>query len=466
MPKSTTMVQSTCVLLLMIIVYIMVFVTTLTIHQKHKRYSQHHFYTRSRDDVETRKNEMSKDRDEGNLHTSVTIDLPDGQKEVRGTLLIENQIDLAGGQQVTDVLQNKILFDEQHQRLRFVPGTLSLTPAETLSHCYADPEIYKHHFPKRRIRSIPISLKHKLVFIMIAKSGSSTGRWVMNNVLDAEELKVHKDLSELSPGGKYEDFSVIAFARDPLTRFYSSYDEVFYRYGPWMRESEENGRYGPWADHVRDTDHPHQYIYENITTFQEFQDAFCPPEIIPEEHKLKRPAAPRRPNWCSNEPTRENGTLAATFERFVFEYDGVSPWDVHLHLQVPMLSNHETGRPARVGEIFSTEMSTKHWEDIVSRYGETLPEDDESLNGRALPRRFNPKLVSIEAKRRICHFAAIDYCCLNFKLPVECNDEGVDVSCALDKDERGDYRIQPWSHPNEVSRIMSKVRTSSGNEKK
>lgn len=403
---------------------------------------------------------MPKDRDEGNLHTSETIDLTEGQKEVllRGTPQIGNQLDLNGGQQVTDILQNKIPFDEQNQRLRFVPGTLSLTQAETLSHCYADPDIYKHHFNKRKIRAIPISLKHKLVFVMIAKSGSSTGRWVMNNVLDAEEIKVHKDLHELSPGGKYGNFSVVTFARDPLTRFYSSYDEVFYRYGPWMLKPEKNGRYDSWANHVKSVNHQHEYLYENMTTFQEFQDAFCPPDIIPKEYKLKKRAAPRVPNWCSDQPTRENGTLAATFERFVFTYDGVSPWDVHLHLQVPMLSNHETGRPVRVDQVFSTEKSTKHWEDIVSRYGQTLPEDDDSLNGRAIPRRFNPKLVSIGAKRRICQIAAIDYCCLNFQLPMECNDEGVDVFCALDKDERGDYRIQPWSHPNEVSISSQKSR--------
>ena len=189
-----------------------------------------------------------------------------------------------------------------------------------------------------------------------------------------------------------------------------------------------------------------------MTTYQDFQDAFCPPNIIPEEFTLKHSAKPRIPNWCTNQPTRENGTLAAIFERFVFNYDGVSTWDVHLNLQVPMLSNQETGRPARIDFVFSTEMSKAHWENIVSRYGKTLPEDDENLNGRAIPRRFNPSLVSREAKQRICQIAAIDYCCLNLKLPKECDDKGVDVSCALDKDERGDYRIQPWSHPNEVSR--------------
>ena len=240
-PKST----SKWVLLMMVVIYILVFATTLSIHRKHERHVRGHFHSRAR--VQRRKNGATRDQPAGQLQheTPATLGLTDVQQEVTDTpIQNESLIEFAGGQQVTDILQNKIPFNfyEQHQRLRFVPGTLSLTQAETLSHCYADPDIYEHHFPKRKIRGIPISLKHKLVFIMIAKSGSSTGRWVMNNVLDAEELKVKKDLLELSPGGKYEDFSTITFVRDPLSRFYSSYDEVFYRYGPWMKERQRNGR--------------------------------------------------------------------------------------------------------------------------------------------------------------------------------------------------------------------------------
>jgi hypothetical protein len=459
-PKSTW-VQSTWLLLFMVIIYVMVLATTHSVHKKHKRYSQDHPYKHA--GLRPRKKEATKDHNDSELHRiPVMHDLIDGQQEVTNILQSDNQLDLTVGQQVTDILQNKIPFDEQHQRLRFLPGTLSLTEAETLSHCYADPDIYEHHFTKRKKRGIPISLKNKLVFVMIAKSGSSTGRWVMNNILEAEELRVHKDLLDLSSGGKYEDFSAIAFVRDPLSRFYSSYDEVFYRYGPWMEVTSRRHGFDSWAKHVREFDHPHAYLYENMTSYQDFQDAFCPPKFIPKGYRELRVASPRIPNWCTDQPTRENGTLAATFERFVWEYDGVTPWDVHLNLQVPMLCNQKTGRPARINEVFRTETSTENWKSIVARYGQLLPES-EFLNGRAIPRRFNPKFVSIETKQRICQIAAIDYCCLNLKLPMECDDEGVDVSCALDKDEGGDYRIQPWSHPNEVSRERSEL--ISGNKR-
>jgi len=442
-PKLTKWVQSTWLLLVMVIIYAMVLATTYSVHKKHMRYSQDHAYLRL-------KEERIKDSNDGQQHP-VVLDFPYGQQEVTDILQNDNQLDLAVGQKVTHILQNKIPFDEQHQRLRFLAGTLNLTKAEALDHCYADPDIYKHHFTRRKMRGIPISLKNKLVFVMIAKSGSSTGRWVMNNVLEAEELKVDKNLVDLSPGGKYEDFEVISFVRDPLSRFYSSYDEVFYRYGPWMKVTSGRHDFESWANYIQHFDHPHAYLYENMTSYQDFQDAFCPPNLIPNGFRDRRVASPqpRRPNWCTDQPTRENGTLASKFERFVWEYDGVTPWDVHLSLQVPILSDQKTGRPARITEVFSTETSTENWKFIVAKYGQTLPES-ENLNGRAIPRRFDTKLVSIETKQRICQIAAIDYCCLNLKLPLEC--DGVDVSCALDKDERGDYRIQPWSHPNEVSR--------------
>ena len=197
MPKSKW-VQSTWVLVVMVIIYIMVLVTTLLIHKKHKRYSSQNYYSSISTDVQPRK------------------------KEVAGDRKLQH-VSLLDGEQVTDILQNKTHKEQTTLRMRFLPGTLRLTQAEALSHCYVDPKIYEHHFTKRKQRGIPISLKHKLVFAMIAKSGSSTGRWVMNTVLGAEELRVDKDLHELSPGGKYEDFSVITFVRDPLSRFYSSY---------------------------------------------------------------------------------------------------------------------------------------------------------------------------------------------------------------------------------------------------
>ena len=44
------------------------------------------------------------------------------------------------------------------------------------------------------------------------------------------------------------------------------------------------------------------------------------------------------------------------------------------------------------------------------------------------------KLVDEAHTNRICQLAAIDYCCLNFKLPPECRNSG--VKCTWDENER------------------------------
>jgi len=69
-----------------------------------------------------------------------------------------------------------------------------------------------------------------------------------------------------------------------------------------------------------------------MTTWEDYQDAFCPPESIPSKFGKKYTK-----HWCSRQETNENGTLALRFERFVQDYDGLQPWDMHLHLQVSLL---------------------------------------------------------------------------------------------------------------------------------
>lgn len=100
-------------------------------------------------------------------------------------------------------------------------------------------------------------------------------------------------------------------------------------------------------------------------------------------------------------------------------------------------------------EIYNTATTMDDWEYIVSWYGRSLPRKGE-FNARSVPRRVDTSLVSLEAKRRICHISAIDYCCLNMELPPECAGEEVGVYCSLDRDREGDFRIQPWFHPHEI----------------
>ncbi|KAL7533374.1 hypothetical protein ACHAXR_005187, partial [Thalassiosira sp. AJA248-18] len=232
------------------------------------------------------------------------------------TTTISNEITDPG--LITSILLGEVMFptDTKKQRLRFQPGTLNLTQPTTLQHCFADPAIYQLHYPSSDRQVTSISESHQLIYLMIPKSSSSTGRWIMDNALEAHDMGMNPAGDELVSTA-YRDYTVITFVRDPLSRFYSQYDEIFLRYGPWMKH-----RPGKAWNHVKTFKHPYPYLYENMTEWQDYQDAFCPPDGVPDNLKKKSK------EWCSRQPTKENGTLATRFEMFVQDYDGMSPWDL------------------------------------------------------------------------------------------------------------------------------------------
>jgi hypothetical protein len=64
--------------------------------------------------------------------------------------------------------------------LYYTPGTLPLSQLATFQRCYTDPSIYSKHFnEKGDMRRAPYSEKHKLALVLLPKSGSSTGRYMM-----------------------------------------------------------------------------------------------------------------------------------------------------------------------------------------------------------------------------------------------------------------------------------------------
>ena len=73
--------------------------------------------------------------------------------------------------------------------------------------------------------------------------------------------------------------------------------------------------------HAKNFEHPYPYLYENMTDWDDYEYAFCPPDFPPDHVK-------QRTQWCARQQTHENGTLAIRFERFVKDYDGISPWDL------------------------------------------------------------------------------------------------------------------------------------------
>ena len=324
--------------------------------------------------------------------------------------------------------------------IHFPSGSLPISQLSTLQQCYTDTTIYKEHFKEKQSRRIPYSEKHKLAYILLPKSGSSTGRFMMQHEFDSTEKRVTID-SALE--------NVIAFVREPLSRFYSQYDEAFVRTSPW------NKMQNPFYDTNQDK-HPFPYLFDGMTKYHDYEDAFCPPE----KRKTRKD--------CIYAQSQENGTLASRLDRFVQDYDGRSPFDVHLALQVPMLSNIVDGRSLFITELHNTTNSERDWNNIAKKYiGEEAILENAAKNkkkgvsasggviqGRSYPRRFNKTMVGIETEKRICQLTLLDYCCLNFPLPAVCNDGDVDseaLTCMMDYDAVNDkIRIQPSVFPDKA----------------
>ncbi|KAL7480650.1 hypothetical protein ACHAW6_006324 [Cyclotella cf. meneghiniana] len=322
--------------------------------------------------------------------------------------------------------------------LEYAPGALPLSQLSTFHHCYTDPSVYSNHLSdggsKRRA---PISEKHKLALVLLPKSGSSTGRFMMQHEFDADERFV-----SLEP-----PLNVIAFVREPLSRFFSQYEEAFVRTAPWVKAS--NPYYIDPSTKKYNQPHPFPYLFENMQSYHDYEDMFCPPSTRFDPNSRRE---------CVDKASAENGTLSRRLERFVRDYDGRNPFDIHLNFQVPLLSNKK-GYPIYLTELHNTTNAEGDWKAIAKKY---LGEDYEFKNkdgvieGRSYPRRLNLKLVSAETQRRICGLALIDYCCLNFPLPEVCQDgSGTDkqLFCKIDYDEKAKrVQIQPGLFPDKEKR--------------
>jgi len=332
--------------------------------------------------------------------------------------------------------------------LNFTPGSLPLTQLSTLQHCHVDPQIYRNHL-KGGIGQLSYSKKYNLAYILIPKSGSSTGRYMMKTEFDAVEPRGNKAVKEAMNAD-----NIIAFVREPLSRFYSQYDEAYVRTAPW--HNTQNPYYVDPNNPQQTSVHPFPFLYENFHSYHDYEDVFCPPST------RRNPNSRRE---CLFRPTKEDGTLAKRLDRFVQEYDGRTPYDVHLILQVPkLLSKNSDGTSIKITELYNTTNAEHDWQLIAKKYigqhakftkADDVKKSGGVIEGRSYPRRFDKSLVGKDTERRICLLALLDYCCLNFPLPSSCEEEAKGLSCTMDyDDERGAVRVQPGVFP-DVARVKA-----------
>ncbi len=244
------------------------------------------------------------------------------------------------------------------------------------------------------------------------------------------------DINQMVNNVLNENHTLVSFIREPLDRFYSSYDEAYFRWGPWMGSKQSERRKPKVAKYYLEHKHKmdkYPYLYDGIQTIEDYRRSFCPRGVSP--------------NACNEVLSIDNGTLTERFERFVRDYDGIDPFDIHLSAQVSQLVDGRDGRPLPISVLYNASEADKGWQDIADARGVKIPKDGLKV-GRMASRRFNLTMVSNSTKQKICRLIALDYCCLNIELPEVCRvSEDDDVYCAMKQHRvgrKGTITIQPW----------------------
>lgn len=259
----------------------------------------------------------------------------------------------------------------------FAPGSLSISRKESYERCYVDPLRYKNHF--RPSRTCAISEKYNLTYFMIAKAGSSTCRKLMGDTFEATERQCGNNAADI--GTDNDSMHHFTIFREPSSRFLSSYQEAV------QRDFHAN--------------HPN-----NVPP--EYKDSF----VEPIKHLTLKDLY-----------ETDDGSAAFMYaiEKFMKTYDGRVPFNGHLRLQLPRLYNPKSQRTIPLDAVFDTKTMQQNFEALAQQVDATKPEEVIRAYDRG-DRRINMTSLSMASRREICQLAAIDYCCLNYELPPECED--------------------------------------------
>lgn len=331
------------------------------------------------------------------------------------------------GEQTVDA---SCVHHDGRRRLKFRPGTLQLNAVESLRHCSINAANYGNHIMNRgsKWRSTVISEQHRLSYILLPKSASSTSRFYMTNYFNGTYKRVLYD------NFIEDNITLVSFVREPLSRFYSSFDEAYNRQAPWHRDNNERD------ERYRET-MPYTTLYNGAT----------------EANYTECSSIKGRKRGSSREMCDDVDTeMLRRFEKFVNGYDGTNPFDEHMNLQTMILTDGN-GKLLPMAHLYDASEAEVGWSEIANRFGVTdFKEKESEMRARERPRRsFDISQVSTETKRKICALMSLDYCCLNFELPEDCRGilpQDDSTFCALRPNdgmhavEKGpSYVIEPWT---------------------
>lgn len=282
---------------------------------------------------------------------------------------------------------------EHGQTLRvFEPGKMNGTRTDVIRKCFVNPIKYRKHIQNPPICNI--AEKYKLLFVLVPKSGSSTGRHVMKYDFGGKDIyscpSSQRDVSGFDTNNK-QPYFIFTVLRNPITRYYASHDELMVR------------KLG-FKEHIPPEFSAFMEPLRGKTYDQHYKFMFDNKEGI---EKL---------TW--------------SFNQFVRDWNGYDAFDNHLTLQTPMLSSHLVeGKVRTLDMVFDTHLM----EESFNKVAEIVhaPKPKSIIAGRAYPRRFNVSAIAPEVMEKICKLSSIDFCCLNYELPEFCKNlpEGHRVAC-------------------------------------
>jgi len=226
---------------------------------------------------------------------------------------------LYDGEHITQILRGKKPFPSNINRLRYKPGTLDISHAEAVQHCYINTTQYAGHIQDRPQSLVSLSHTYKLIYRNIPKSSSSSARHAMQDFLEGDDNRMKHDKMEELVHEK--NYNMVSFVREPMNRFYSSYDEAFFRLGPWMGSGpivRDKPRVRKAYFEIKWKVDKYPYLYEGLENIHDFRLMYCPVEILNTGKFLD----------CNLIPSIDDGNLAHRFEQFVRDYSGLDPFDI------------------------------------------------------------------------------------------------------------------------------------------
>mmetsp|Transcript_31063 Transcript_31063/g.34755 ORF Transcript_31063/g.34755 Transcript_31063/m.34755 type:complete len:484 (+) Transcript_31063:59-1510(+) len=285
----------------------------------------------------------------------------------------------------------------------FVPGSLNMTRFETHQRCYVDEVLYKNH--RQQPANRYVSEQHKLIYFQITKGGSSRIRKKMDDFFDnilqhpCSKMGIkQRDVTRFNN----DTFHKFTFSREPTSRFVSAFFEAMLR---WFTRPENIGSLVPPTKELEDFVRVYNQTY------------------------LKE----------------DDGHVVEAFETFVtHNYDGYTLPNNHLTLQIAQIFRPKNC--LRLDVIHDLENLDNVFHEMLMGQGleaKTFQIEKEKKQTpqqrHARPSKFHLNLsrVSVEVQQKVCQLSALDYCCLNYRLPPEC--EGV-VSCRW-----RETKTSPWA---------------------